>query len=82
MEIDKILNELKTELDQNSTAIAALGGLPASRETKKVLDYLESNRTLVEDAVVAFANLERSRGKRRGRRPAWIEEVMASRNAG
>lgn len=79
MEINEILNELKTELDQNSTAIAALSGLPLSRETKKVLDYLESNRALVEDAVVALANLERSRGKRRGRRPAWIEEVMGSR---
>ncbi|MDE0107592.1 MAG: hypothetical protein OXJ37_18790 [Bryobacterales bacterium] len=81
MEINEILNELKTELDQNSTAIAALSGLPTSRETKKVLDYLQSNRALVEDAVVALANLERSRGKRRGRRPAWIEEVMGSRGA-
>ena len=79
MEINEILNELKAELDQNSMAIAALSGLPLSRETKKVLDYLESNRALVEDAVVALANLERSRGKRRGRRPAWIEEVMGSR---
>ena len=78
MDINEILNELKIELDQNSTAIAALGGLQTSRETKKVLDYLQSNRALVEDAVVALANLERSRGKRRGRRPAWIEEVMAS----
>jgi len=81
MEINEILNELKTELDQNSTAIAALSGLPTSRETKKVLDYLQSNRALVEDAVVALANLERSRGKRRGRRPAWIEEVMGSRGS-
>ena len=82
MEISEILNELKTELDQNSTAISALTGLPTSRETKKVLDYLESNRKLVEDAVVALASLDRSRGKRRGRRPAWIEELMESRNAG
>ena len=79
MDISAVLNELKGELDQIKTAISALDGLPASRETKKVLDYLSTNRTLVQDAVVALANLERSRGKRRGRRPAWIEEVMSSK---
>ncbi len=81
MEIDTILSELKTDLDQTNTAITALRGLPSGRESKKVLEELESNRTVTEDAVVALANLERSRGKRRGRRPGWIEAIIQSKSA-
>ena len=76
-----MLDELRDEREQIASAIGALENLPGSRETKKVLAYLEKNRLLVEDAVLALANLARSRGKTRGRRPTWIAEIKEARDS-
>ena len=79
MDITAILNELRQELEQVANAVSALQNLARGRETKKVLDDLDNEKRLIEDAVVALEDLARHRGKRRGRRPAWIDEVKESR---
>lgn len=79
MDITQILDELRVEREQITNAVGALENLARSRETKTVLQGLIQERELIEDAVVALENLARGRGKRRGRRPAWIEEVKEAR---
>ena len=79
MDITQILEQLRQEHEQITNAVNALENLARGRETKKVLDDLNLERQYVEDAVVALENLARARGKRRGRRPAWINEVKEAR---
>lgn len=81
MDITSILEQLRQDREQVASAVAALENLGRGRETKKVFEDLRRERQLIEDAVLALENLARARGKRRGRRPAWISEVQEARDS-
>ncbi len=79
LDIGSILDQLRREHEQVANAASALKNLTSSRAEEKVLDTLVQKQNLIEDAVVALENLARAQGKRRGRRPAWINEVTERR---
>ena len=76
MDITDLRGKLRKERAQIISAADALKSLDRGKETRKVVDGLVRERELVEDAVVALDNLARCRGRRRGRRAAWIVEVQ------
>ncbi len=41
-------------------------------DVAKILAELRQERELIEDAIISLERLARSRGKRRGRPPAWL----------
>jgi hypothetical protein len=41
-------------------------------DVTKILAELRQERELIEDAIISLERLARSRGKRRGRPPAWL----------
>jgi hypothetical protein len=43
-------------------------------DVRKIIDELRAEQALIEEAIIA---LERLRGKRRGRRPAWMRVADA-----
>ncbi len=82
MDITSILEELRQDREKVSNAIAALENhADHGRDTRKFFETLQRERQSIEDAVLALENLARARGKRRGRRPAWISEVQAARDS-
>jgi hypothetical protein len=44
-------------------------------DVMKMLAELRQERTQLEEAIVTLERLARGRGKRRGRPPAWMQEV-------
>ena len=81
MDINSVLDELHMELKQSKDALAGLENFVASKPSlRKITDGIQQERVLIENAILALDALARSKGKRRGRRPAWIEEVRSSRN--
>ena len=48
-------------------------------DVSKILAELKSERTQIEEAIASLERLAMGRGKRRGRPPAWMSEVMAKR---
>jgi len=48
-------------------------------DVSKILAELKAERTQIEEAIVSLERLAMGRGKRRGRPPAWISEVMPKR---
>jgi hypothetical protein len=44
-------------------------------DVMKMLADLRQERTQLEEAIVTLERLARGRGKRRGRPPAWMQEV-------
>lgn len=79
MDYNAVLDELHQELKQSRNALNGLANFVAARPTlKKVTEGIEQDRVLIENAVIALDALARAKGKRRGRRPAWIEDVRAA----
>ena len=75
--ITKILEELREEREKASSVIGALQA-EANRGARKLLDEYIERRNNIDAAVLAMDNL--ASGKRRGRRPGWINEIRE--NAG
>jgi hypothetical protein len=48
----------------------------------KMLADLRQERTQIEEAIITLERLSSDRGKRRGRPPAWMKEVAASKRRG
>lgn len=44
-------------------------------DVAKILTELRQEREQIEEAIISLERLARSRGKRRGRPPAWITEA-------
>jgi hypothetical protein len=44
-------------------------------DVNKMLTDLRAEREQIEEAILSLERLARGRGKRRGRPPAWLQEV-------
>ncbi len=73
--IAKILEELREERENASKLIAALEA-ETDRGAQKLLDRYVQRRSNIDAAVIAIDNL--ASGKRRGRRPGWIDEIRGT----
>ena len=81
MDINAVLDELHADLKQTTDALAGLQTFVAAKPSlKKITDGIEEDRRLTENAILALDALARHKGKRRGRRPAWIEELRADKD--
>lgn len=73
MNIAEILEELRQERIKASNVISALEAEGDSRGTRKFLQGYIQKRKNIDAAVIAMDNL--ASGRRRGRRPGWINEI-------
>ncbi len=48
-------------------------------DVMKILAELREEREQLEEAIMSLERLARSRGRRRGRPPAWMKEVKPKR---
>jgi len=48
-------------------------------DVNKILVELRQERVQIEEAIVSLERLARSRGRRRGRPPAWLSAVTKRR---
>ncbi len=48
-------------------------------DVAKMLADLRQEREQIEEAILSLERLARGRGKRRGRPPAWMQEVVAKK---
>lgn len=76
--ISEVLHELRQEREQHSTVIGALQS-ETNLGARKLLDNYMQRRDTIDAAVIAMDNL--AGGKRRGRRPGWIEEIRQKHGA-
>ncbi len=74
--ISETLEELRQEREKASNVITALEA-ESDRGARKLLDSYAQRRDNIDAAVLAIDNL--ASGKRRGRRPGWIEEIREAR---
>lgn len=51
-------------------------------DVAKILAELRQEREQIEEAILSLERLARSRGKRRGRPPAWMTQLEAPRRRG
>ncbi len=51
-------------------------------DVAKILAELRQEREHIEDAIISLERLARSRGKRRGRPPAWLAMAKKKDRAG
>ncbi len=70
--ITQILEDLRQERERASNVISALEA-ETDRGAQKLLDGYIQRRNNIDAAVRAMDNL--ASGKRRGRRPGWIDEI-------
>ncbi len=81
--IAAILEELREERDQASSVIDALdkevNHAEANRGARKLLQEYVDRRNNIDAAVLAMDNL--ASGKRRGRRPGWINDIKEAGQA-
>lgn len=75
MNIREILEELRKLREKASNVISALEAEDDSRLTRKFLDSYLEKRQKIDAAVIAMDNL--TSGKRRGRRPGWIQQIRS-----
>ena len=73
MNIAQILSELQEERIKASNVISALEAEGDTRGTRKFLETYIQKRRNIDAAVIAMDDL--AKGKRRGRRPGWIDEI-------
>ncbi len=50
-------------------------------DVSKIIAELRSEREQIEEAIEVLERLAQGRGKRRGRRPAWMKEAEDRRKA-
>jgi hypothetical protein len=48
-------------------------------DVSKILAELKAERAQIEEAIASLERLAMGRGKRRGRPPAWMSDVMPKR---
>lgn len=48
-------------------------------DAMRILGELRQERAQIEEAIMSLERLARTRGRRRGRPPAWMAEVVAKR---
>jgi len=51
-------------------------------DVSKILSELRSERQQIEEAIVSLERLARGRGKRRGRPPSWMSEIVTAKQRG
>lgn len=51
-------------------------------DVSKILADLRDERQQIEEAIVALEKIARARGKRRGRPPAWMNQVAVKKRRG
>ncbi len=51
-------------------------------DVNKILVELRTERVQIEEAIVSLERLARSRGRRRGRPPAWLSAISAPKRRG
>ncbi len=76
--ITQILEDLRQEREKASNVISALE-TETDRGAQKLLDGYIQRRNNIDAAVLAMDNL--ASGKRRGRRPGWIDEIREAQGA-
>ena len=79
MNIAEILEELRQEREKASNVISALEAEGDGRGTRKFLESYIQKRKNIDAAILAMDNL--ASGKRRGRRPGWVDEIREGSEA-
>ena len=51
-------------------------------DVNKILFELREERQQIEEAIISLERLARTRGRRRGRPPAWLAAATAKRGRG
>jgi hypothetical protein len=51
-------------------------------DVNKILVELRQERIQIEEAIISLERLARSRGRRRGRPPAWLSAISAPKRRG
>jgi hypothetical protein len=51
-------------------------------DVSKILAELKAEREQIEEAILSLERLARGRGPRRGRPPAWMNEIMGKPRRG
>ena len=51
-------------------------------DVNKILVELRQERIQIEEAIISLERLSRSRGRRRGRPPAWLSAISAPKRRG
>jgi hypothetical protein len=51
-------------------------------DVSKILAELREERQQIEEAIVSLERLARGRGRRRGRPPAWMADIVPAKRRG